>query len=310
MKLDLLNQQQIQELIEIIDQQNTIFIAQHIGWDVLLPNDQQKLIDLGFSEDNIAQLNYSELAFKFGMLSEVAKERAKHFKYKDFKKFVKSGKYVPLSSVELAVLNNVQSHLYSDIKGLGNKIQGDINNILIEVDKKQRSQYESILRGEITQAVSNRETVKDVVSRLGHATGDWSRDFGRIADYVLHDAYDRGRAVSIKKYTDEEDPSVYKDVYDGACKHCIGLYRNKDGSPKVFNLSQLESNGSNIGRKAVDWLPVLGSTHPHCRCSINYVPKDSQWNYKNNSFELKRTKRKVNRKSKITLKIGDDTIKI
>lgn len=49
------------------------------------------------------------------------------------------------------------------------------------------------------------------------------------------------------------------------CKYCAKFWFEADGvTPKVYPLSELISNGSNIGRKAADWLPTIDSSHPNC----------------------------------------------
>jgi hypothetical protein len=66
---------------------------------------------------------------------------------------------------------------------------------------------------------------------------------------------------------------VYKRVVnDGKlCAWCSKFYTNKDGSPKVYKLTDLLANGSNDGRAKSDWKPVIGSTHARCRCQLHYL---------------------------------------
>lgn len=60
------------------------------------------------------------------------------------------------------------------------------------------------------------------------------------------------------------------------CSHCQRLYNGPNG-PRVFKLSTLEANGTNVGRKANDWLAVIGSTHPNCQCVPIRVPPGWGW---------------------------------
>ena len=49
----------------------------------------------------------------------------------------------------------------------------------------------------------------------------------------------------------------------GACKYCAKFWYLEDGiTPRVYLMSELAANGSNIGRKAKDWMPTVDSTHP------------------------------------------------
>ena len=81
----------------------------------------------------------------------------------------------------------------------------------------------------------------------------------------LNNVWQLGRAQTIEERQGKE-ALVFKDVFAGGCRSCIKLYTT-DGigsKPRVFKLSELQANGDNIGKKQTDWLPVIGSTHPHC----------------------------------------------
>ena len=61
---------------------------------------------------------------------------------------------------------------------------------------------------------------------------------------------------------------------DGAlCDYCRKFYLEPDGvTPKVYKMSELVANGSNYGRKAAEWTPTLGATHPNERCELVELP--------------------------------------
>ena len=126
----------------------------------------------------------------------------------------------------------------------------------------------------------------------------------------MHTAYEEGRAANIE-YELGKDAIVYKDVYPGACRHCIRLYlTNGFGSqPRLFKLSALRANGTNIGRKPVDWLAVLGPIHPWCRCTLNKLPPGYKWDDKTKDF-VPPANYVIGdwRKSKIKITIGDKTM--
>lgn len=305
---------QIEEILKIIDKYHLIFTAQHVGFEVLSPNDKALLRGYGIDPDKLKKDSQLEHAFKFGLLSySLSKQDAKKLDYPSFKRFLESGGFIPLNTRENDALNALKFHAYSDITGLGNKIKDNWNTTLIEADQKQRAKYEKIVQDEAERTIRNRESVRDMVSRLGHQTGDWSRDFGRISDYVLHSAFDHGRAMSIER--DGGGSSlVYKDVYPGACKHCIQHYLTAGigSQPKIFKLSELQANGTNVGRKVADWQPVIGPLHPWCRCTLERVPEGYKWNDETQSFSTpsENYQRKVQRKSKIRVTVGDTTTEV
>ena len=98
------------------------------------------------------------------------------------------------------------------------------------------------------------------------------RDWLRVAATEVNNVFQEGRLASIIKASGGEDPDVFKRVAPSCCAYCRLLYVSKDGvTPRVFKLSVLIANGSNVGRKAgrpslkhTGWKPVIGSTHPWC----------------------------------------------
>ena len=122
-------------------------------------------------------------------------------------------------------------------------------------------------------------TVNTLASRLREKTGDLHRDWLRTAKTELSNALNLGAADSIiarnrEKGTDEIQ--VYKIAHlDAAlCPYCRKFYVETDGiTPKVYTMTELMANGSNFGRKAPDWKPTIGATHPNERCELVELPK-------------------------------------
>jgi gas vesicle protein len=236
-------------------------------------------------------------------------ERVRIMSYKDFKKFLASQNFLPLTKAEQYALRSVKLQVFNDIKGLGNRISKDLTQTLIEVDKRQRSKMEKLIKYEAEQAIVERRSVKELSGRLKEKTQDWARDFDKISDYVMHQAYDEGRAFEIQQNTGN-DSLVYKEVFPEACTHCQEAYlTNGVGSkPIVFKVVDLLNNGTNIGRKVKEWRPVIGAMHPFCRCSLMKVPKGMKWNEETKSFDKPILKRKVPLKGKIKITVNNKEI--
>lgn len=299
---------QLSELLGILDRFHISFISTELGTNILSKEDKRILREAGVNLDQLKKEGKMDDAFRFGMLADSLKDkRVKNMSYEQYQKFVKSGKFLPLTENEQAALNAVKTQTYSDIKGLGNRIGKDITTTLVEVDKTKRQKYEKVIAKEGQEAILNKNTLKEFSSALGHKTKDWARDFDRIADYVMHDAFDRGKAYSILKRVGG-DAIVYKEVYPGACEHCIDLYlTNGIGSrPILFKLDTILANGTNIGRKVSEWKPVLGPTHPFCRCELMEKPSDHAFNPVTKEFEVKRKTYGVKRKSKVSVIITEE----
>ena len=122
----------------------------------------------------------------------------------------------------------------------------------------------------------------------------------------MHSAYDEGRAMSIMREYGN-DALVYKLPKEEACESCVELFMIGD-VPRIFKLSQLMANGSNIGVPKKEWKATVGPVHPHCRCGLNRVPQGYKWNPKTKMFDLP-VKLERKREGKIGIKVGDGPMK-
>lgn len=303
---------QISEILQIINYQHIMFIGTNVGIDVLSDADIFLLEQAGFDISSLENaLSPFDEMFRFGMLSAaIGYKKTSELNYNQFLKFLRNSSQVELTQVEQLALMNAKKQASSDIRGLGNRIEKHTEQVLIEFDQNQRALYENIVNEETQANISNRGSIRDLVSRLGHKTTDWARDFGRISDYVMHQAFENGRAEQILK-EHGEDAEVYKNVYEKACKHCVRLYLTEDigSEPILFKLKDLIANGTNIGRKPLEWKAVVGPTHPHCRCTLAYRDPNYDWSEKEQTYNKpKEYQPRVQRNSRIRITIGDTTI--
>lgn len=303
--------EQIQTLVSIVDYHQAQLTISILGKEVLDTYDKFILKQNGIDVDKIEQQGipaYTQ-ALMWGKLSAQLQEKdAKEITYNDFEKYIKRGQYIPLSKREQAELNIAKVKTYSHLKGLGTKIKGDISNILTSEIQAVRDEYESVINDEIQRGVIERKSTKSIVSEIGRRTEVWNHDWERIVETEMNDIFQQGRAQTIRD-RDGEDAIVFKDVYSGACKNCIRLYlTNGTGSqPILFKLNELEANGNNYGLKVSEWKPTLGSVHPNCRCTTRSLPEGYKWDEEKEKFtpSKEEIERKVERKSKIPIKIGD-----
>jgi len=140
---------------------------------------------------------------------------------------------------------------------------------------------------------------------------------GRIVDTEMNNIFQRGRAVQIAEQNKGKDPLVYKDVYEGACRHCIHLYltRGLGSEPRVFKLSQLIANGTNIGRKVRDWLGTISGVHPWCRCNLRIKEEYTKWDKIKKQFvydeeELKKEEERLGIRGTVKIIVGEKVFEI
>lgn len=115
-------------------------------------------------------------------------------------------------------------------------------------------------------------TKNELKQKLRDTTKDAARNFERVAVTEISNAIGLGsidRIVDDNSDKDLRDVIVYRiPVEDiSTCVYCKKFYLESPGVPKLYKLSDIMANGSNFGKKAVDWKPVMGSTHPNERCS-------------------------------------------
>jgi hypothetical protein len=281
------NPEQIETILRIIEFNHTLFIGTEIGTDILTDSDIELLKLYGIElKDLQTDFTPFEQSFYFGKLALALNDKnTSNIEYNDFLKYLRSAQYEPLTLREQSTLKIAKQRTYSHIKYLGAKIENDVAGIIVVEDQKKREKYEKLIKHSVERAVLERNTVNSIVSEIGNKTGDWGRDLGRIAATEFHTVYEEGRAAEIEKRYGV-DTLVYKEVFQGACRFCLQFFTTDgyESKPVIFKLSELRANGTNIGRKQSDWLPVLDSVHPWDRCSLHYVTPGYIWNNEKQMF--------------------------
>ncbi len=267
--------------MKVIEFNHALYIGQNIGTDVLTKEDVKLLEQYGISVKDIeTKFTPFEQQYYFGRLAAALGDKnASKLNYNDFKQYLRRGQYIPLNQTEKDTLDIAKQRTYSHIKYLGQKTQQNTSNIILQENQKKRDEFEATIKGSIERAVLERDSINSVVSEIGHKTGDWGRDLGRIADTEMQNVYEEGKAVQIERDAGK-DARVYKEVYPAACRFCIKFYTTSGvgSKPVIFKLSTLRSYGSNVGRKQKSWTATLSATHPHCRCNLEHIPKGYIWN--------------------------------
>ena len=285
------SQQQILDMLDIMKRYELIFIAQQLGMSFLSQNDIAILLSAGIDVNQFKnQQGVIEHAFYFGLLAQaIGDNRAKKMNYKQFQKFVKSKNFVPLNEVEEYALQNVKQRAYTDITNLGARMRTSLANSALRNNQQQATVVASIIKKKTIDAVKLRKGARGLAADLAETSKDWEVDWLRIAYYLMHEAYNTGRAQSILR-EHGKDAEVWFDVYDEACEKCRELYLtdpdDPDSEPIVFKLEDIIANGNNIGRKKANWLPTISPTHPYCRCTINYKRPGYAWDASLHSFNI------------------------
>ncbi len=186
----------------------------------------------------------------------------------------------PLTAREQYAIKHIKRSAGNYLKNLQAKavtsIEGTIRGF--NYDERNRLLTE-VVRPTLDQGVQEaKATIGEIASRLRERTGDLYRDWRRVAITEMSNALNLGAADAIIDRNTEKSADqvyVYKIVHHDAatCPHCKRFYLEPDEmTPKVYSMSELMGNGSNMGKKTKEWLPTIGATHPHERCELVELP--------------------------------------
>lgn len=149
------------------------------------------------------------------------------------------------------------------------RIQGIVRN---NNDEYKMDALKNLERDTLIDEMVKESTLGKVKQQLRDTTGEAARDWQRVVLTEMSNAIGIAsvdRIVSDNLNSDLDDIYVFRITVKDAktCKYCKRFYNDTDGSPKLYRLSSLLSNGSNYGKKPNEWLAVAGATHPNERCS-------------------------------------------
>jgi hypothetical protein len=308
----ILNTQQIERVLQQISKNILLYIGVNLGEAVLTEVDRALLTSLGLNLAGLGGLfpPYYRM-YLLGRLTQVIGDyNSGRLAYNDFEEYLRREQYQPLTPFEEIQYTLARQATYHHLKNLENRVRQDVETGITE--ELTRSEYENIFKEEIATGVKERKSVTNIISDIGHRTQDWSKDLGRIVDTEMNNIFQRGRVVEIMRQNPGSDPLVYKDVYAGACRHCIALYLT-DGlgsAPRLFKLSVLVANGSNIGRKVKDWRATVDGCHPFCRCLLRTHTEGTIWDKKKKQFvydteALRREEKRLGIKGTVKVTVGE-----
>ncbi len=208
-------------------------------------------------------------SFALGQLMQ-QQASAKSMSYREFTAYLAKNP-IALSPAEQAAQGIALARAGTFAVGLGNVYSSELGRVVVNADASLAAATRKVIQDETAFAIQERKTVGELRTRLRQMTGDWSRDWDRIAATETQLAHQEGFLHSVtERYGDEE--LLAKLPEPGACEQCKKHYL-EDGKPIIRPASWWHDHGSsNVGRKQADWQPVLGAMHPFCRCQLIRVP--------------------------------------
>jgi hypothetical protein len=131
---------------------------------------------------------------------------------------------------------------------------------------ERRSEKLKVIREEVGTAMLTKDTAQEVARRIRQRVGDLARDFERIAETEIQAVHNEGQIYAGVEL-DGEQARVARIPESGACDACMRLFIDPlTNNPRVFKVSDLAMNGTNVGVPKRSWKATAYPIHPHCRC--------------------------------------------
>lgn len=188
-----------------------------------------------------------------------------------------------ITEAEREAVSILRERIGQHVKGLGSKFEAAAGHVLVDADDKLRRRRLTKIQNEVVRGVDERSSAAEVADRIRAATMDLKRDWIRTAHTEMHNAVEEAKAIVLAHRSHDRDPRVFKRPRANACVFCVLLYLKPDKvTPRVFKLSELLANGTNVGRRAkrpiltgksrTEWKAVIGAMHPFCGCQLQVLP--------------------------------------
>lgn len=179
--------------------------------------------------------------------------------------FVQSISNKQPNTIERDLLKGLLDSASGYIDALKNKTQSTIVEKLDGMAREASLKKQKITESEIMAVIDEEMSkAKSHFIKITEAEGTKIRNTGKAVN-IARAAADVG----------QEDPYVFFQVIKDAstCKWCIQNHLMPDGvTPRIFKLSEVKQTYLSHADRKNGEISLCGQ-HPHCRCSVSYLPK-------------------------------------
>lgn len=260
----------IENIKQIIDKNYKRLTISLLGPSVLSGQELRKLEEQGIDVNNFESL--MEVAYNHNFLNQEGSETAPT-SVEDMKAQQSAPGVVPQGEAHDYAIE----HANENVEQLISKMKTDVATRVESIIRDTNTQYKANALQNLDRPDSADELIKEgmvgqIKQQLRDSSGDATRDWTRIATTEVSNVIgiaSTDRIVAKNQDKNLNEVYVFRTVINDSklCKYCRSFYLDSDGSPKVYKLSTLLSNGSNYGKKTADWKPTVQATHPNERCS-------------------------------------------
>lgn len=260
----ILTKEQIDKIKEIIERHHTRLVIGALGREALTQAEILKLTEMGI--DVSRDRSILEDIYYHNYLNEHGDSGAPKT-HSQIQAQQTSAGPLPKEAVHEAS----KEYLNANMKQLIEKQKSDVLS-RIEGIIRDRNNLFKFDKQQDLEGLTKEKSIGALKTELRDYSREANRNWDRIVHTEVSNAISLGsvdRIVDENKDVDLDEIYVYRIVVNDAalCKYCRRFYLDRDGSPKVYRMSDLLANGSNYGKKASTWKPVATATHPNERCS-------------------------------------------
>lgn len=277
----ILSKEQISKILDIIKKRHNLFAVKTIGAEVLTDSELQELRE-EYGEDALNQVEdlIKDSYFVGYLRSQNLDGNLDKISHNQFKNMPRPR----LGELENYSIEHAKEVTSSYLQKQSQSVQTNMENLI----RKYNKMYKDFIMTNVGVpmaiiAKKEGQSISQLVTNMRDVSGDVARDWHRVAVTETMNAVNSGMADKIIEMNEGVEASkilVYKRVVNDAalCRSCRMLHLQSDGvTPKIYTLEQAFANGSNVGRKAVDWLFTISSVHPHCFDKETEVLSDRGW---------------------------------
>lgn len=261
----MISKKALEKIRKIIDRNYKSLLVNVVGTRVFTEDELRRLKDLGLdTEDKDSLLS---LVYYNNVLNDLISTSGPT----SIDEMLAQQKGTPTGKAHKAAEEHINENFIQAVEKLKASSQAGIEGIIRDYNLTYRNNsLQNLDRPDEMDKLVMQSSVGGLKQTLRDYTQDANRDWQRVAVTETANAMGIGsvdRVVMQNKDKDLEEVYVYRiPVNDAAlCKYCRRFYLDADGTPAVYRMSTLLNNGTNYGRKPVDWKPVAGATHPNDR---------------------------------------------
>lgn len=271
----LLSKKTITEIVDIIRKRHNLFAIKTIGPELLSSKEIEELKN-EYGEEAIEQIeDFIKDGYYVGYMRNKDLGSVTEVSHSQFV----NEKKPDLNELENYSIEHSKEVLESYLQKLSQSTQTTFETLIREYNKR----YKDFLMTNVgvamaTLAEEQNRSVGDLMIAMRDLTNDVARDWDRVAKTETANVINVGMTDKIIKMNEGEDPEniyIFKRVVNdqALCSSCRKLHLMDDGvTPRIYRLSEVLANGTNVGKKQSDWQMTIGVVHPRCRCQISQVP--------------------------------------